>query len=123
VVEYLEPCYVSYKPVKLWDVKGEISEEYDVEAVEKRGIDWGQKVLQILISTLECQFGESREDNACGSRQKSAWWAAARSRGTESKIKGFESGHHCQGSGHRVGWKVPRTRKVFKGECDEVIGG
>jgi hypothetical protein len=33
------------EPVKLWDVKVEIREEFDVEVVETRGIDSGQKVL------------------------------------------------------------------------------
>jgi len=89
--------------VKLGEVKVEVHEKVDVEVAEKRGIDSGQKVLQILINTLECKLGESGKDKACGRRRKSACWVGPRSRGTESKIKEFKSGHHCQGSGHRVG--------------------
>jgi len=33
---------------------------------------------------------------------------------TELKVKGFECGHHCQGSGHSVGQNVPRIRNVPK---------
>jgi len=52
--------------VKLWDVRVEVHEveECDGEVVKKRGIDSGQKVLQILISAFERNFGESGEDKA-----------------------------------------------------------
>jgi len=111
VIEGRHPCVaicpellcVGDEPVKLWDVKVEVHEKYDVEVVKKRGIDLGQKVLQILINAFERKVGESRGDKACGRRQRSAFWIGARSRGTESKIKGFKAGHHCQSSGHRVG--------------------
>jgi len=94
---------VTYKPVKLWDIKVVVRENFDEEVAEKRGTDWDQKVLQIPISTFECKSGESGEDKACGQRQRSACWVEARLRVIESKFKGFESGHHCQGSGHSVG--------------------
>jgi len=68
VVECLELFGVTYKPVKLWEVIVEIHEEYDEELVENRGINSGQKVLQILINTSETKFGESGEDKACGRR-------------------------------------------------------
>src|SRR5712671_754282 len=102
MVECLERFRVTDKPVKLWDVEVEVHEKYDVEVVEKRGVDSGQEVFQILINTFEYKSGESGEDKACERRQRSACWVGARSRGMESKIKCFESGHHCQGSGHRV---------------------
>jgi len=64
----VELSCVTYKPVKLWDVKVAVHEKYDVEVVEKRGVDSGQKDLQILIRAFECKFGESGEDKACGRR-------------------------------------------------------
>jgi len=94
---------VTDEPVKLLDVKVEVHERYEVEVVEKRGIDSDQKVLQILINTFECKFGESGEDKACERRERSACWVRARLGGTELKTKGFECGHHCEGSGDRVG--------------------
>jgi len=87
----------------LWEVKVEVHEKCGVKVVEKRGIGSGQKVLQIFMNTFECKSGERGKDKACGRRQRSACWVGARSRGMESKIKGFQAGHHCQGSGHRVG--------------------
>jgi len=103
VVKCLEIFRVTYKPAKLWDVKVEVLEEYDAEVVEKRGIDSSQKVLQILINAFEYKFGESGEDKACGRRQVLACCVGERPRGTKLEVKGFESGHHCQGSGHRIG--------------------
>src|SRR5712671_2210410 len=121
--ECVEHLCVIDKPVKLRDIKLEVHEECDVEVVDKRGIDSGQKVLQILINAFEPKFGESGEDKACERVQKSAGRVGARLRGMESKIKGFESVHRCQGSGHRVRWKVPRIGNVQKGESDETIDG
>src|SRR5712672_3876386 len=97
VVECLELFCVIYEPVKLWDVKVEVHEECDGEVIEKWGIDSGQKVLQILINAFECESGESGDDKARGWRQRPACWVGARSRETESKTKGFESGHDCEG--------------------------
>jgi len=52
-VEFIELCMTD-EPVKLWDVKiVEVHEEFDEEVVEKRDIDSGQKVLQILANALE----------------------------------------------------------------------
>src|SRR5712671_72330 len=102
-VECFELFCVTYKPVKLWDVKVEVHEKHDVQAVEKRGIDPGQKALQILINTFKCKSGESGEGKTRGRRQMSGGWVGARSRGTEFKTKVFESGHHCQSGGHCVG--------------------
>jgi len=122
VVECLEPFCVTYKPAKLWDIEVEVHEKYDVEAIEKRGIDSGQEVLQTLMNAFKCEFVENGEGKPCGWRQRSVCCVGARSRGTEFKMKGFESGHHYQGSDHRVGRNVPRIRNVFKLECDEAIG-
>jgi len=66
VVICLELFCVTDKPVKLGEVKVEVHEKVDVEVAEKRGIDSGQKVLQILINTSEYKFSESGEDRACG---------------------------------------------------------
>jgi len=88
---------VTYKPVKLWDTKVEGLEEHDEEAVEKRGIDSGQKVLQIRINASEHKVGESGEDKAWGWRRRSACWVGERLRVVEHKMKHFEFGHHCQG--------------------------
>ena len=73
-----------------------------MEVVEKRGMDSGQKV-QILINAFERESAENGEDKACVRRERSACWVGARLRGTESKFKGFEFGHHRQGSAHCVG--------------------
>jgi len=86
----------------LWDVKDVIREQRGVEVVEKGSIDSGKEYLQIIMSAFEPKFGENGEDKACGRRQRSACWFVERSRGTELKTKGFEFGHHCQGSDHRV---------------------
>jgi len=48
MVKCLEIFGETYKSAKLWDVKVGVLEECDVEVVEKRGIDSGQKVLQIF---------------------------------------------------------------------------
>jgi len=102
-VECLESLRMTDEPVKLWDVKVEVHEEFDVEVVEMGGIDLGQKVLRILINAFEVESSESGKDKACGRRQRLAFWVGARLRGKESKIKVFESGHDCEGSGQRVG--------------------
>jgi len=83
VVVCPEHLGVADKPVKLWEVKVEVHEKRDAEVVEKRGIDSGQKVLQIHINASESKSGESGKDKACGRKQKSACWVGARSRGTE----------------------------------------
>jgi len=80
---------VTDEPVKLWDVKVEVHEKRNIEVLKKRGIDSGQKVLQIFINASEKKFGESWEDKACGRRQRSACSVGSRSRGTELKMKGF----------------------------------
>jgi hypothetical protein len=41
-----------------------MSEDY-VDIVEKREVDSGEKVLQVLVSTQEPKGGESRKDRAC----------------------------------------------------------
>jgi len=94
IVARLELFCVAYKSVKLWDAKVDVQGKCDAEIVEKGGIDPGQKVLRILINTLERKFDESGEDKTCGWRERSARWVGARLRGTELKLKGFESGHH-----------------------------
>jgi len=67
-VECLQLFCVTYKPGKLWDVKVEVHEECGLEDVDKRGIDLGKKVLQIIITAFECKFGESGENKACERR-------------------------------------------------------
>jgi hypothetical protein len=57
---------VTYKPVKLRDVKVEVHEEYDADPVDMRGINLGQKVLQILIDASEHKVDESGENKASG---------------------------------------------------------
>jgi len=83
LIECLELFCVAYKPVKVWEIKVEVHEEYDDEFVESRYIDSGQKALQILINAVEFKFGESGEDKGCGQMQRSACWVGARSRGTK----------------------------------------
>jgi len=68
VVECLEPFCVTDKPAKLWDIEVEVHEKCDVEAIEKRCIDSGQKVLQIFMNAFECEFDENGEGKACGRR-------------------------------------------------------
>ena len=91
MVACLELFCVAYKPVKLWDVKVDIHVKCDVEFVEKRDVDLGQKDLQIFFITVECKFGESGEDKACGRRERSAFRVRENLRGKEIKMKGFES--------------------------------
>ena len=98
VVECLELLCVTDEPVKLWDVKVEVHGKYDVEVVEKRDIDSGQKVLQILMNASAHKFGESGEKKTCGRRPRSACCVGTKSK-DNAKMKSFESGHHCQGSG------------------------
>jgi len=52
----------------LWDIEVEVHEKYDVEAIEKRGIDSGQKALQILMNAFEGEFVENGDGKACGRR-------------------------------------------------------
>jgi len=68
VVECLEPFCLTYKPAKLWDIEVEVHEKYDVEAIEKRGIDSGQKALQILMNAFEGEFVENGDGKAWGRR-------------------------------------------------------
>ena len=82
MIEGRHPCVaicpellcVGDEPVKLWDIKIGVHEKFDVEVVEKRDIDSGQKVLQIPINATEFKFGESGVDKTCGRRQRSACW-------------------------------------------------
>jgi len=59
------------EPLKLWNVRVEVHGGCDVEVVEKRGMDSGQKV-QILINAFERESAENGEDKACVRRERSA---------------------------------------------------
>jgi hypothetical protein len=75
---------------ELRDVKDELIEERNVEALESRSINSGYKVLQILVVTLERHVGESREDSTFGRRRRSASSIEARCRRFELDDKGCE---------------------------------
>jgi hypothetical protein len=49
---------------EFWDVKADIIEELCPQLVESRGIDPGQKFLQVFVDTFEREAHESGEDRA-----------------------------------------------------------
>jgi hypothetical protein len=87
----------------LWHVEYDIIEEGYARVMELRGIDEGQKVLQILADPLEIKTCENREDRAGQGRQTSACRIRASSRGLEFDHKITEAGQRGEGGGQRVG--------------------
>jgi hypothetical protein len=64
----LEPWCTIDEPGELWSMEKELMEEGYRQGLELRGIDLGNEVLQVFVDPLECQLGESGEENACERR-------------------------------------------------------
>lgn len=85
--------------------------------VKQRGIDLGNKVLQVFSGPTEHKMSKSGEDSACWRR-----WTRVTGKygGFEFDGEPFEFGHHNQVTDHRRRRNIPITRDIRKGEADEV---
>src|SRR5450631_649322 len=89
--------------IEFWGVEVKIIKERDRQPVESRGVDPGQKVLQVFVDPFEPKLRESGKDRASWRRWTSAFLVRTRLRGVELKGKSFEAGQQGEASDHRLG--------------------
>jgi hypothetical protein len=83
--------------VEFWGVEVNVIEENCRQPVQSRGIDPGNKFLQVFVDPFERERRESGEDRATWRRRTSAFLVRGRLRGVELKIKFFEAGQTWRG--------------------------
>ena len=88
---------------KKWSVEDKLIEECYISVAEKRDVDSGDDILQVLAIAFEIKLGESGEDNGSEGRRRSTFSVSPRSRESECEAELTESRQRSQTSNHGLG--------------------